>query len=132
MKKAARQQQIVARLAESPAIRISHLANALGVSTETVRRDVDELTRRGVDDRLLSLASTAAIAGNVLSAARRWNATKASAAVAISTGSPMLNSEKRTPATESARIHTVTMNAPAKKPLPIVHIREPADSSRDA
>jgi DeoR/GlpR family transcriptional regulator of sugar metabolism len=51
MKKAARQQQIVARLAESPAIRISHLANALGVSTETVRRDVDELTRRGVVDR---------------------------------------------------------------------------------
>ena len=51
MKKAARQQQIVATLAESPTIRISHLANALGVSTETVRRDVDELTRRGVVDR---------------------------------------------------------------------------------
>lgn len=51
MKKPARQAQILAELAASPTVRISHLADVFGVSTETVRRDIDELTRKGLVDR---------------------------------------------------------------------------------
>jgi len=51
MKKSARQARILAELAASPTVRISHLADAFGVSTETVRRDIDELTRKGLVDR---------------------------------------------------------------------------------
>jgi DeoR/GlpR family transcriptional regulator of sugar metabolism len=51
MKKPARQAQILAELASSPTVRISHLADVFGVSTETVRRDIDELTRKGLVDR---------------------------------------------------------------------------------
>jgi DeoR/GlpR family transcriptional regulator of sugar metabolism len=51
MKKPVRQAQILAELAASPTVRISHLADAFGVSTETVRRDIDELTRRGLVER---------------------------------------------------------------------------------
>jgi DeoR/GlpR family transcriptional regulator of sugar metabolism len=51
MKKPARQAQILAELAAAPTVRISHLADAFGVSTETVRRDIDELSRRGLVDR---------------------------------------------------------------------------------
>src|SRR4051794_25701483 len=50
-KKSARQQRILAELVASPTVRISHLADAFGVSAETVRRDIDELTRRGLVDR---------------------------------------------------------------------------------
>jgi DeoR/GlpR family transcriptional regulator of sugar metabolism len=51
MKKPVRQAQILAELAATPTVRISHLADAFGVSTETVRRDIDELTRKGLVDR---------------------------------------------------------------------------------
>jgi DeoR/GlpR family transcriptional regulator of sugar metabolism len=51
MKKPIRQAQILAELAAGPTVRISHLADAFGVSTETVRRDIDELTKKGLVDR---------------------------------------------------------------------------------
>jgi DeoR/GlpR family transcriptional regulator of sugar metabolism len=57
-RKMARQQRIVAELAASPTVRISHLAEEFGVSTETVRRDIDELTQRGLVDRTYGGAST--------------------------------------------------------------------------
>jgi DeoR/GlpR family transcriptional regulator of sugar metabolism len=50
-RKQARHHQIIAELAANPVVRISSLATQLGVSAETVRRDIDELTRRGVVER---------------------------------------------------------------------------------
>lgn len=50
-KKAARQRLIVAELGLSPAVRTSDLARRLGVSAETVRRDIEELTQRGLVSR---------------------------------------------------------------------------------
>jgi DeoR/GlpR family transcriptional regulator of sugar metabolism len=50
-RKQARQHAIIAELAANPVVRISSLAAQLGVSAETVRRDVDELTRAGVAER---------------------------------------------------------------------------------
>lgn len=57
-KKAARQQQIVAALATSPIVRVSHLAERFGVSTETARRDIEELSRRGIINRTYGGAAT--------------------------------------------------------------------------
>jgi DeoR/GlpR family transcriptional regulator of sugar metabolism len=57
-KKAVRQQKIVAQLASSPTVRISHLAERFGVSTETARRDIEELSRRGIVDRTYGGAAT--------------------------------------------------------------------------
>lgn len=50
-KKAVRQRMIVAELGLSPAVRTSDLARRLGVSAETVRRDIEELTQRGLVSR---------------------------------------------------------------------------------
>lgn len=50
-KKASRQRLIIAELGLSPAVRTSDLARRLGVSAETVRRDIDELTQRGLVSR---------------------------------------------------------------------------------
>lgn len=50
-KKATRQRLILAELGLSPAVRTSDLARRLGVSTETVRRDIEELTQRGLVSR---------------------------------------------------------------------------------
>jgi len=50
-KKAIRQRMIVAELGLSPAVRTSDLARRLGVSAETVRRDIEELTQRGLVSR---------------------------------------------------------------------------------
>lgn len=47
-KKQARQARIVAELAHSPALRTGALARRLGVSAETIRRDLDALTREGL------------------------------------------------------------------------------------
>ncbi|SOD91896.1 DeoR/GlpR family DNA-binding transcription regulator [Caenispirillum bisanense] len=47
-KKAARQRRIIDELNIQPSLRIAELADRLGVSTETVRRDLDELTRDGL------------------------------------------------------------------------------------
>ena len=46
--KAQRHERIVAELRSNPTVRISHLAQAFGVSAQTVRLDIDELTSRGV------------------------------------------------------------------------------------
>src|SRR6185437_10047147 len=57
-KKSVRQQQIVAELATSPIVRISRLAERFGVSTETARRDIEELSQRGIIDRTYGGAAT--------------------------------------------------------------------------
>lgn len=49
--KAVRQADILAELGRAPSLRIADLAQRLAVSTETIRRDLDELTRRGLLDR---------------------------------------------------------------------------------
>ncbi len=46
-----RQEAILAELRASPAIRISELAAAYDLSTETIRRDLDELSERGLLSR---------------------------------------------------------------------------------
>jgi DeoR/GlpR family transcriptional regulator of sugar metabolism len=50
-KKAARQRLIIAELGLSPTVRTSDLARRLRVSSETVRRDIEELTRQGLVSR---------------------------------------------------------------------------------
>lgn len=51
MKRQERFDRIIASLRNSPAVRISTLAKTFSVSVETVRRDIDELSRRGLVDR---------------------------------------------------------------------------------
>lgn len=43
-----RHRRIIAELRSNPTVRISHLAGAFNVSTETVRRDIDDLSSRGL------------------------------------------------------------------------------------
>ncbi|WP_343062226.1 DeoR/GlpR family DNA-binding transcription regulator [Hyphomicrobium methylovorum] len=50
-KKTVRQKEIVSLLADHPALRVSELAEMLRVTTETIRRDLDELTERGLISR---------------------------------------------------------------------------------
>jgi DeoR family glycerol-3-phosphate regulon repressor len=50
-KKGARQRVIMTELALSPIVRTSEIATRLGVSAETVRRDIEELTQRGLVSR---------------------------------------------------------------------------------
>nr|WP_321445568.1 DeoR/GlpR family DNA-binding transcription regulator [uncultured Cohaesibacter sp.] len=50
-KKQTRQRRIVEELAFQPSLRVSDLAEKLNVSTETVRRDLDELTKKGLIGR---------------------------------------------------------------------------------
>ena len=54
-----RQQQILAELRLSPHVRISALAERFGVSTETVRRDVDLLSEQGLVARAYGGAAAA-------------------------------------------------------------------------
>ncbi len=51
MGKAERQEQIVRAVGRSPALRVHELAARLGVSTETIRRDLAELEHRGLINR---------------------------------------------------------------------------------
>lgn len=51
LSKAGRQDRIVNELQAGPTLRVSELATALGVSTETIRRDLDELETRGLINR---------------------------------------------------------------------------------
>ncbi|MDX3929801.1 MAG: DeoR/GlpR family DNA-binding transcription regulator [Shinella sp.] len=46
-----RQLQILAELDNAPSLRIAELARRLSVSTETIRRDLDELTEQGLLNR---------------------------------------------------------------------------------
>ncbi|MCC9624581.1 DeoR/GlpR family DNA-binding transcription regulator [Thalassospira sp. MA62] len=50
-KKSLRQQRILTELDHEPSLRIADLAQRLGVSTETIRRDFDELTKQGLINR---------------------------------------------------------------------------------
>nr|WP_320135915.1 DeoR/GlpR family DNA-binding transcription regulator [uncultured Amphritea sp.] len=50
-KKTKRQKRIIEELGFQPGLRITELAEKLGVSAETVRRDLDELTAQGMIDR---------------------------------------------------------------------------------
>jgi DeoR/GlpR family transcriptional regulator of sugar metabolism len=51
LKKAARQRLIVAELSANATVRSSVIAQRLGVSAETVRRDIEELTEKGLVSR---------------------------------------------------------------------------------
>jgi DeoR/GlpR family transcriptional regulator of sugar metabolism len=51
LKKVERQERILGELRAAPAIRISGLAQEFGVSTETIRRDLGELSQRGMLSR---------------------------------------------------------------------------------
>ena len=46
-----RHRRIIGELQSNPTVRISHLAEAFGGSTETVRRDIDNLSSRGLVER---------------------------------------------------------------------------------
>jgi DeoR/GlpR family transcriptional regulator of sugar metabolism len=50
-KKVRRQRAIISELGLSPTVRTSDLARRLGVSSETVRRDIEELTQQGLVSR---------------------------------------------------------------------------------
>jgi len=50
-KKDARQRAILAELNANAAMRTSQLAEKLGVSAQTIRRDIEELTERGMINR---------------------------------------------------------------------------------
>lgn len=49
--KSSRQTKILAELDSSPSLRVAELARRLEVSTETIRRDLDELTEQGLLNR---------------------------------------------------------------------------------
>jgi DeoR/GlpR family transcriptional regulator of sugar metabolism len=50
-KKSVRQREIVFLLSDQPTLRVSELAETLSVTTETIRRDLDEMTDKGVISR---------------------------------------------------------------------------------
>ena len=54
--------RIIDELRLSPTVRISELAETFGVSAETVRRDIDELSRQGLVDRTYGGAAAHALA----------------------------------------------------------------------
>ncbi|SMF19166.1 transcriptional regulator, DeoR family [Tistlia consotensis] len=62
LRKVERQERILGELRASPAIRISQLAEEYRVSTETIRRDLDDLSRRGMLNRTYGGASARAFA----------------------------------------------------------------------
>lgn len=62
LRKSERQERILGELRASPAIRISQLADDYGVSTETIRRDLDDLGQRGMLNRTYGGASARAFA----------------------------------------------------------------------
>ncbi|PZQ13686.1 MAG: DeoR/GlpR transcriptional regulator [Ancylobacter novellus] len=49
--KSSRHEDILAEIGQSPSLRVAELAGRLGVSTETIRRDLDELTNKGLINR---------------------------------------------------------------------------------
>ena len=57
-----RRARIVAELRANPTVRISSLARAFGVTTETVRRDVDSLSRDGLVSRTYGGAAVTSLA----------------------------------------------------------------------
>ncbi len=59
--KLARRERIIAELRANPAVRVAALARAFGVSTETVRRDLDALSEGGLVSRTYGGAALPAI-----------------------------------------------------------------------
>lgn len=59
LRKSERQERILGELRAAPAIRISEMAGDFGVSTETIRRDLDELSQRGMLNRTYGGAARA-------------------------------------------------------------------------
>lgn len=59
LSKSQRQQLIVDKLKEFPAIRVSELSRDINVSTETIRRDLDELESQGLISRTYGGATPA-------------------------------------------------------------------------
>ncbi|OBZ93370.1 DeoR family transcriptional regulator [Pararhizobium polonicum] len=49
--KSARQERILTELNRAPSLRVAELARRLNVSTETIRRDLDEMTEQGLLNR---------------------------------------------------------------------------------
>ncbi len=62
LKRSERFERIIGQLRVSPTVRISELAATFGVSAETVCRDIDELSRRGLVDRTYGGAAAQALA----------------------------------------------------------------------
>ena len=59
--KVERHRRIIAELRANPTVRISTLASAFGVSTETVRRDIDALSGEGLVSRTYGGAATTSL-----------------------------------------------------------------------
>ncbi|GLK66946.1 DeoR/GlpR family DNA-binding transcription regulator [Hansschlegelia plantiphila] len=49
--KSSRHSQILTQITQTPSLRVAELAARMGVSTETIRRDLDELTGQGLVNR---------------------------------------------------------------------------------
>lgn len=60
--KQARQERILTELKATPALRVLELAHEFGVSTETIRRDLDSLSRDGLVSRTYGGAANAPVA----------------------------------------------------------------------
>src|SRR3982751_1934631 len=63
LNKRERQDRILARLGNDVAVRISTLADDFQVTTETIRRDLDELSGRGLISRTYGGAAARSLAG---------------------------------------------------------------------
>jgi len=51
LSKSSRHSQILTQITQTPSLRVAELAARMGVSTETIRRDLDELTSQGLVNR---------------------------------------------------------------------------------
>lgn len=65
-----RRARIVAELRANPAVRVAELARAFGVSTETIRRDLDALSDRGLVSRTYGGAAAVAVEPSLARRAR--------------------------------------------------------------
>lgn len=62
-RKQQRQADIIAQLRANPTVRIAELARSFGVSTETIRRDLDELSEAGAVNRTYGGAARSSLRG---------------------------------------------------------------------
>jgi DeoR/GlpR family transcriptional regulator of sugar metabolism len=91
MNKADRQARIVAELRATPALRVNELADLLGASTETVRRDLAELDDRGLIRRtyggaMRPLSLEPALAEREMLIVAEWEAIAAAAVRLVEPG----------------------------------------------
>jgi DeoR/GlpR family transcriptional regulator of sugar metabolism len=71
-----RRERIIAELRANPAVRVAALARAFGVSTETVRRDLDALSEGGLVSRTYGGAALPAIGAEPVLAQRQRELTR--------------------------------------------------------